>query len=159
MRMREEMEQDVKQLNLLVVGNNPLELSSILEKIKRLPGSVINMETAFDAKSILDRLIKFKPNFILIDDNIGSVELNVAVQTLANNRKTKNVPITVLKNSNYHESNSSQRILDYILKTTLTAEGLYASIRNSIKVRRTQLYLHKAYNKRKRILLSFVKRD
>lgn len=155
--MRAEMEQDVRQLNLLVVGNNPLELSSILEKIKRLPGSIINLETAFDAKSIVERLIKFKPNFILIDDNIGVAELAVTVQTLAHNRKTKNVPITVLKNSNYHESNSSQGILDYILKTTLTAEGLYASIKNSIKVRRTQLYLHKAYNKRKRMLLSFVK--
>lgn len=157
MRRGAEMEQDIKQLNLLVVGNNPLELSSILEKIKRLPGSIINMETAFDVKSIVNRLSRFRPNFILIDDNIGTAELNTTVQTLANNRKTKNVPITVLKNSNYHESNSSQSILDYILKTTLTAEGLYASIRNSIKIRRTQLYLHKAYNKRNRTLLSFVK--
>ena len=159
MNTRVETEQDIKHLNVLVVGNNPLELSSMLEKIKRLPGSVINMETAFDAKSILERLNRFKPNFILIDDNIGVAELNNSVKTLAHNRKTKDVPITVLKNSNYAESNSSTSIFDYILKTTLTAEALYASIRNSIKVRRTQLYLYKAYNKRKRMLLSFVRKD
>ncbi len=146
-----------EQLNVLLVGNNPIELSSMLNKISRVPGRLVKTETAFDTKSIFDRLIKFRPNFILIDDNIGKYELNETVLALANNRKTKNVPITVLKNSNYAEANSSLTILDYILKKSLTADALYNAIRNTIKIRRTQLYLYKAYNKRKGMLMDLLR--
>lgn len=145
-----------EQLNVLVVGNNPLELSSMLNKIGHIPGRIIRTETAFDTRSIVDRLLRFRPNFILIDDNIGRAELNDTVYVLAHNRKTKNVPITVLKNSNYAEASASPSVIDYILKGTLTAEALYTSLRNSLKVRRTQVYLMKAYNKRKRLLLDLV---
>lgn len=146
-----------EQLNVLIVGNNPLELSGLLERIGHIPGRILKTETAFDARSLFERLMRFKPNYILIDDNIGTHELNTAVQALAHSRKTKDIPVTLLKNSNYVEANSSPTIFDYILKKTLTAEALYASIRNSIKVRRTQLYLYKAYKKRTGLLMSFVK--
>lgn len=146
-----------EQLNVLLVGNNPIELSSMLNKISHVPGRLVKTETAFDTRSIFDRLIKFRPNFILIDDNIGKHELNETVLALANNRKTKNVPITVLKNSNYAEANSSLTILDYILKKTLTPEALYNAIRNTIKIRRTQLYLYKAYNKRRGMLMDLLR--
>jgi DNA-binding NarL/FixJ family response regulator len=146
-----------EQLNVLLVGNNPIELSSMLNKISDVPGRLVNTETAFDTKSILDRLIKFRPNFILIDDNIGKHELNETVLALANNRKTKDVPITVLKNSNYAEANSSLTILDYILKKSLTAEALYNAIRNTIKIRRTQLYLYKAYHKRRGMIVDLLR--
>lgn len=142
---------------MLLVGNNPLELSSMLNKIDHVKGRVVRTETAFDTRSIVNRLMKFRPNFILIDDNIGTQELSNTVYTLTHNRKTKNVPITVLKNSNYAEATSSLSILDYILKKSLTAESLYASIRNSLKIRRTQLYLYKAYHRRRGLLLSMVK--
>jgi two-component SAPR family response regulator len=146
-----------EQLNVLVVGNNPLELSSMLNKIGHIPGRIIKTETAFDTRSIIDRLLRFRPNFILIDDNIGLQALNDTVFALAHNRKTKHVPITVLKNSNYTEASASPSVIDYILKGTLTAEALYTSLRNSLKVRRTQVYLMKAYNKRKRLLLDLVR--
>jgi len=147
-----------ERLNVLLIGNNPIELSSMLSNISRVPGRIVKTETAFDTKSILNRLLKFHPNFILIDDNIGKHELNETVEVLAHNRRTKNIPITVLKNSNYVEANSSLTILDYILKKSLTSEALYSAIRNSLKIRRTQLYLHKAYNKRKGILLDMLRR-
>lgn len=147
-----------EQLNVLIVGNNPIELSSMLNKIGHVPGRVLRTETAFDTRSLFARLLHFNPNFILIDDNIGVLELNNTVQALAQSRKTKHLPITVLKNSNYAEANSSASIIDYILKGTLTAESLYTSIRNSIKVRRTQLYLYKAYKRRKGLLRDFLRR-
>jgi DNA-binding NarL/FixJ family response regulator len=140
-------------LNVLIVGNNPLELSTMLNKIARIPGRMVTTEIAFDMRSIVERLMRFRPNVILIDDNIGTRELGQTVEALAHNRKTKNVPITVLKNSNYREASSSLSVFDYILKTSLTAEALYASIRNSLKARRTQLYLHKV-SKRRHSLLS-----
>ncbi len=145
----------VATLHVLLVGNNPIEMSLILEKLDKITGTKIITETAFDLKSILERLIKFEPNFILIDDNIGRVELTNTVQALAQSKKTKDIPITVLKNSNYKESYYATSILDYLLKTNLSTDALYNTLRNSLRFRKTQEYLYKAYNKRKKILSVF----
>lgn len=138
-------------LNVLLIGNNPIDLTTTLEKLNQIHGRRVITEIAFDLRSIVERLIKFSPNFILIDDNIGKVELTETINTLSKSRKTKDVPITVLKNSNYHES-TSPGILDYALKQNFSAESFYSILRNSLKFRRTQLYLYKAYQRRKRQL-------
>ena len=138
-------------LNVLLIGNNPIDLTRTLEKLNQIHGRRIITEIAFDLRSIVERLIKFNPNFILIDDNIGRSELTQTINTLSRTRKTKDVPITVLKNSNYRES-SSAGILDYVLKQNFSAESFYSILRNSLKFRRTQLYLRNAYNKRKKQL-------
>jgi CheY-like chemotaxis protein len=148
---------DQDSLNLLLMGNNPIELSSILGKIRDSHNKSIITEIAFDIKSLLDRLISFTPNYIVIDDNIGRKELHDALNQLHQNRKTRNIPVTVLKNSNYEESNSAPSVLDYLLKQNLSAESLFTSIRNSLKFRKTQLYLYKAYKNRKKHLESMVK--
>lgn len=137
-----------EQLNVLLVGNNPIELSRVFDSVKRIPGKRIFTEIAFDLKTIIERLVKFQPNYILIDDNIGKLELKNAVRMLGNDRKTKNVPIAILKNSNYQEV-VSVGVMDYILKETVTGESLYAALSNSLKFRRTQLYLYRAFKKRR----------
>lgn len=147
----------LQPLYVLLVGNNPIEMGRVLEKLKQVRGQKITTEIAFDLKSILERLIRFTPNFILIDDNIGKTEMQETVNSLSSNRKTKDIPITVLKNSNYHESMGSSSILDYLLKQNLSPEALYNTVKNSLKFRRTQVYLYQAYKKRKGQLLQAVK--
>ncbi|MBT1704217.1 hypothetical protein [Chryseosolibacter indicus] len=142
-------------LHVLLIGNNPIEMSGVLTKLKQIRTKKIVTEIAFDVKSILDRLIRFKPNFILIDDNIGKAELSQTIQALSQSNKTKDVPITVLKNSNYQESFGASGILDYLLKNNLSAEVLHSALRNSLHVRRAQQYLIQAYQKRKKSLLAF----
>src|SRR5688572_21908557 len=93
-------------LNVLLIGNNPIDLTKTLEKLNQIHGRRIITEIAFDLRSIVERLINFNPNFILIDDNIGKTELTQAIETLSKSRKTRDVPITVLKNSNYRESST-----------------------------------------------------
>jgi DNA-binding NarL/FixJ family response regulator len=143
-------------INILLIGNNPIEMGSVLEKLKQVRGQRIITEIAFDLKSILQRLMRFNPNFIFIDDNIGKNELMETVKSLSSNKKTKDVPITVLKNSNYHESLASSSILDYLLKQNLSPEDLYKTVKNSLRFRRTQLYLYQAYKKRKDQLLKIA---
>lgn len=138
-------------VNVLLIGNNPIDLTRTLEKINQIHGRRIITEIAFDLRSIVERLMKFNPNFILIDDNIGKSELTQTINTLSKSRKTKDVPITVLKNSNYHES-STAGILDYVLKTNFSADSFYSILRNALRLKRTQLLLFKAYQKRKRQL-------
>jgi len=146
----------LEPINILLIGNNPIEMGSVLEKLKQVRGQRIITEIAFDLRSILQRLMRFNPNFIFIDDNIGKNELMETVKSLSSNKKTKDVPITVLKNSNYHESLASSSILDYLLKQNLSPEDLYKTVKNSLRFRRTQLYLYQAYKKRKDQLLKIT---
>jgi CheY-like chemotaxis protein len=144
-------------LHILLIGNNPIEMSTMLDTIAKVPGRKIITEIAFDVKSSLERLIKFQPNFILIDDNIGRRELSQTVDSFVHNAKTSDIPITVLKNSNYEEAVVSADIMDYLLKKNLTADSLYNAIKNTLKFRRTRQYLMDAYSKRKVQLLGLVK--
>ena len=138
----------LEELNVLVVGNNPTELGRVFDSLSGIPGKRIVTEIAFDLKTIIERLTHFTPNFIVIDDNIGKAELKNSVQALLRYRKTKSIPITVLKNSNYQETLISG-VLNYILKEHLTGESLYKALKNSVKFRQTQRYLYVAYKKRK----------
>lgn len=132
-------------------------MSSMLDTIAKVPGRKIITEIAFDVKTSLERLLKFQPNFILIDDNIGRRELSQTVNSLIHNLKTRDIPITVLKNSNYEEAVVSADIMDYLLKKNLTAESLYNAIKNTLKFRRTRQYLMDAFSKRTGQLLDLVR--
>ncbi len=131
-------------------------MSEMLTTIEKLPGRKIITEIAFDLETSLARLVNFKPNFILIDDNIGRTELGHTVSSLTNNSQTRDIPITVLKNSNYEEVIVSADVMDYLLKRNLTVESLYSTIKNTLKFRRTRQYILEAYSKRKDILLKLV---
>jgi hypothetical protein len=145
----------LKQENVLVVGNNPIELSRVFEHLKTIPGHIVITEIAFDLKSIYERLVRFHPQYIVIDDNIGKAELKIAVNALLKSRKTKHIPITVLKSSNYHEA-VSFGVLNFILKDNLNGDSLYKALQNSLKFRKTELYLYQAYKKRKGQLLRLI---
>lgn len=136
-------------LHVLLIGNNPIELSSVLDKLQAVRGKRIITEIAFDLKSLVARLITFNPNFIFIDDNLGKSEFQATVSTLTTNQKTKNIPITVLKSSNYQEASGGYGILDYLLKNSLSTDSLFNNLKNSLKFRRTQRFLTQIYQQRK----------
>jgi CheY-like chemotaxis protein len=138
-----------KPVHILLVGNNPIEMGPVLEKLRQVRSRKIITEIAFDIQSIVERLVKFHPNFILIDDNIGRDELVLTVNKLSSTRKTKDVPITVLKNNNYQESLASKSIQDYLLKQNLSSEALCNMIKNTLRFRKAQRFLYQAYKNRK----------
>jgi CheY-like chemotaxis protein len=146
------LSKDNEPLQVLLIGNNPIDMGKILEKLSHLRGKKVVTEIAFDLKSILGRLISFKPNYILIDDNIGREELNETVKALTKKNATRNVPIAVLKNSNYQESVGASAAVDYILKTNFSADSLYSRVRNSLKLKRTHMFLQQSYRKRRKAL-------
>jgi DNA-binding NarL/FixJ family response regulator len=148
---------ETNPLHVLLIGNNPIELSGILEKLNQIRGPRIVTEIAFDLQSILQRLVRFQPHFILLDDNIGRTEMALTIQALESNHKTKNVPITLLKSSNYEEALGASGILDYLLKQNLSSDGIYTMLRNSLKFKRTQEYLYNAYQKRREQLSKLVR--
>jgi ActR/RegA family two-component response regulator len=144
------------QLNVLLVGNNPIDLSHTEAGLGQIQNREVKIETAFDLTSIFDRLSKFRPNFILLDDNLGSTGLRLIVEALQVHRKTKNIPVTVLKNSNYIDTINTG-VMNYVLKQSITGEVLYTAFMNSLKFKRTQQYLQQAYNKRSGQFMRMVK--
>lgn len=157
MKAEKNVKKVFENLNVLLVGNNPIELSKVFDSVKNIPGKRILTEIAFDIKTIVERLVNFRPNYILIDDNIGKLELKNAVKMLGRDKKTKNIPIAILKNSNYEEV-FSVGVMDYILKEHVNGNSLYNTITNSLKFRRTQLYLYKAFKRRSRELKQLTRR-
>jgi len=140
---------------VLVVGNNPIELGPIFDRLHGITEKIVMTEMAFDLQTILHRLTLFKPQHILIDDNIGRSELHRMVDMLSG-KKTRNVPITILKNSNYHETIGAG-VTNYILKFNLTSDLLYHELSNSTRFLETQKYWVKAYKKRKGQLARMLK--
>ena len=136
-------------IGILLVGNNPLEMGGMLDTIRGLEYKEIKSEFAFDQESIEGRLNDFRPDFILLDDNLGKGSLTSILSFLSHHKNTKDVPITILKNSNYEESSSAFGIFDFILKQNLSVESLYHTILNSIKFRKTRNYLSNLYQNRK----------
>jgi CheY-like chemotaxis protein len=149
MESKIEIAKTSEPMHILLIGNNPIDMSRVLEKLNQIRGAKVITEIAFDVKSILQRLIKFRPNYILIDDNIGKSELTLTVNALSQSNRTRNIPITVLKNSNYQEAYGAGSILDYLLKSNLSADALYNTLRNSLKFKKTQRYLYTAYKRRR----------
>lgn len=144
-----------EEMSVLMIGNNPIELTRILNHLKSITGRKVITEIAFDLKSGLERLAKFSPNFIILDDNLGRIELTNAIGSLSHLRKTKHIPVTVLKNSNYHEAFGGVA-MNYVLKENLSGESLYAAIRSSMISSRAQLYLKKVYRERKGQLMRYL---
>jgi hypothetical protein len=136
-------------MNVLVMGNNPIELTKVFENLKRLKdGNNVVTEIAFDLKSCKERLAKFSPHYIFIDDNLGKQTLSQLVGFFSVRKKTKDVPITILKNSNYQEAFSG-RVMNYLLKENLTEDILSSALSTSLMAWRAQMALMNAYQKRK----------
>jgi CheY-like chemotaxis protein len=144
-----------EELRVLVVGNNPIDLSRTFDSLSKITDHKVITEIAFDLTSIIERLTRFRPNYILIDDNVGQPELKATVIALSGNRKTRHVPITILKNSNYHETMNTG-VMNYVLKETITGDSLYTALKNSLKFKKTQLYLQQSYKMRKGQLLRIL---
>lgn len=141
---------------VLVVGNNPIELNALFQQLDTLGGRRVVTEMAFDLKSAYARLTRFKPHYILIDDNVGKAALNTLVQALTRLRTTRNTPITILKTSNYQEAIQTG-VFNFVLKQNLNAESLYRALKNSTKFQLTQHQLLTAYRKRKGQLIRLLR--
>jgi len=150
--MVEQLEVD-ERWKVLVVGNNPIELGLVFDRLQGIARKRVITEMAFDLQSALKRLVTFRPQHILIDDNVGTTMMKAMVKELLK-MSAREVPITVLKNSNYHESIAAG-VMNYVLKQNLNSELLYRELLNSIHFLKTSLSWQRARKKRRGMLRSF----
>ncbi len=128
---------------ILIVGNNPIELSRVNDWLHGIRQTVVRTELAFDTESIFQRLITFSPKHILMDDNMGKPVMRQVVARLQRHA----VPITVLKNSNYEETIGTG-VTNFLLKQNLTSELLYRELLNSMRFQESQASRNRLYGKR-----------
>jgi len=149
---------DKSPINVFLIGNNPSELGGIYQSLQNFTKRKLITEFAFDLKNILIKVIKFSPGFILVDDKLTSGQLKILIRSLSNNKKTKEIPIALMKSSNYSEV-ITHGFSDFILKESLSADRIYTAILNSIKFRKSRKYLYKIYKKQAGYLSGFFRRN
>ena len=118
----------------------------ILNKIDQVNHPKINTEIAFNLRTMSLKLMEFEPHFVLMDDNIGKEELREAIDFFVQKRKSNDIPITILKNSNYQESVLTSNNLEYILKQNFSMDLLMYGFKNFLKNRRTLMDLFCKYS-------------
>ncbi|MDH5379337.1 MAG: response regulator [Cyclobacteriaceae bacterium] len=143
-----------KTMNVLLIGNNPSELSTIYEQIKKSRNVSYIAEVAFDISDIEKFVKKSKMDCIVIDDKMEKKELDNLFQYLKKNSLTSNIPITIVQNSNADDAPRGGAD-EFILKNSVTSETLTHALFNSLKIHELRNYLKKAYTKRKRTILAF----
>ena len=137
---------NTERINVLLVGNNPMEIGDIYDRLKSFSNPYFNTDVAFDMQKIFRRIRKFKPYSILIDDRFNKIQLNRLIKRIHRNPHTMNIPVTVIKSQN-RDLGLDADIDNYILRGNLTAENLRATILNSEKLRKTSRFLYISYKK------------
>ena len=127
-----------KTLSVLVIGNNPMDLGLILDKLNQIKKTKLLTEIAFDMRSVADRLKHFSPSCILIDDNVGAAHLQQIYALLRDHKKTALLPVTILKNNNTDSGCPSIHVWDYVLKQNWSAQSLITGLENAMLHRRHQ---------------------
>lgn len=141
-------------LNVYLIGNNPIELGDVHEKLRSVKEVNYVAEIGFEIRHLIRKVSKFNPACILIDDNLGQHQFAQLMKKLADNRVTRNIPIAILKSSN--REFLINKADDFVLKQSLTADRLSKSIRNSIRLRKMKVALTRQYKSKKKSLISWA---
>lgn len=137
----------VESNGIFLIGNNPIELSNIYDKLKGIRTKTYQTEIAFELAGLFRKVKQFDPACIFIDDNVERSYLKKLMARLSRNRHTREIPIAILKSDN--RDTSIDTADDYLLKSDITTESLSRSIINSIKAKQMRLRLAKIYRNKK----------
>lgn len=145
---------NIEAINVFLIGNNPIELSNIYDKLKDIRNKTFRTEVSFDLKGLFKKIIHFNPACILIDDNVDRAYIDKLLNRLSTHKRTKNIPITVLKNFNRESFLSNAE--GFLLKDNMTSELLSSSILNSIKLKKMRRNITLFYKKKKSQLINWA---
>ena len=140
-------------LNVILIGNNPSELSGYLSKLSNFQGVKFITSFRFNLmKSLLD-IRKWKPHYIVIDDYFPAKQMRKFIKQIRRNVDTQEIPVAILKSNNRHLQVTG--VQDFFLKENFTAERLVNAIRNSRNIRKAQVILYKTYKRSRKHFLKF----
>jgi DNA-binding NarL/FixJ family response regulator len=134
-------------INVLLVGNNPIEMSIVYEKLFDLKDKIKRIETAFSQADMLNKIHLTHPNCIILDDNLGLNPLKAIIRNI-NELSKEAISITLLKTHNKQEVTSG--VQEYILKDGIDSIRIYNALRNALKFKKTQQFFRIKYFSGKR---------
>jgi CheY-like chemotaxis protein len=138
-----------EKYNVFLIGNNPQEMASMENNLAKYSKMNFIAQVGFDLRDSISEVLKYRPSYILLDDCYPVIQIKRFIRRIRQNSKTQNIPIALLKSSNkYHVR--VEGIQDFFLKDSFSAERLFYAIRNSRKIRRTQILLYRSYKKSRR---------
>lgn len=149
----------IDRQSVFLVGNNPQEISSMKKDLSKFHKMDFIADVGFDLRDSLSKILELKPSYILLDDCYPVVQVKKFIRRIRNNRKTEEIPIALLKSSNKYVR--VEGVQDFFLKDNFSAERLFYAIRNSKKIRRTQIVFYKSYKKSRRhyqSLMAYLKK-
>lgn len=109
------------KIPVLLIGNNPIEMTSFFNVLVGIQSKNYLIEVCFDVKDGFHKIAKERPEVIFIDDNLPLDDVKKMVRILRQNAKTKNIKIIVLKSTNW-SYNVIDNVDDYVLKDTIKAD-------------------------------------
>jgi len=142
------------EISVLLVGNNPIEMSAIYEKLHGLKDKITNIETAFSQEDMLRKINLMHPNCILLDDNIGLNPLKTIINNI-NALSKEAISVTLLKSQNRQELTSG--VQEYLMKDGLDGIRIYNALRNALRFKKTQQFFRiKYYSGKRNIKRMFI---
>jgi|GEM_PF-808906 response regulator of citrate/malate metabolism len=135
------------EISVLLVGNNPIELGLLYEKISGLKGKINKIETAFSLEDTLKKIHLMHPNCLLLDDNLGLNPLKAIINNV-NALSKEVISITLLKSHNKQEVTSG--VQEYIMKEGIDGTRIYNALINALRFKKTQQFFRIKYYSGKR---------
>ncbi len=136
----------LERMNILLVGNNPIELSTVDSSIEGFGRGLLKTTFIFDLKSIAQSIKKLNPAGIFIDDKLNIKEIKNTILKLRRNKNTSHIPITLIKSSNFL-SYPNLGADDFILHTNMSGKGIYQSVTNGARFRKSSVFFKNVYLK------------
>jgi CheY-like chemotaxis protein len=120
-----------------LIGNNPIEMTNVYDKLRSYRSKNYIADVCFSVQDSVKKMLKAKPDCVLIDDNVVVSQLKEFFNNLKKNGKLKNIPIVLLKSTNFSSAiqNDAQ---DYLLKGNLDSEILNNTIEKNLRIRQLQ---------------------
>ena len=123
----------IEQVSVLIIGNNPIEITSIHHSLSGIRGKNYVADVCFNVNDSFDRITKNKPRVILIDDNFMPDDILKFISILKQNPKTEHIRVIALKSANSN-TDVLYDVDDSIFKDTLNPEALDSIIETNLKI-------------------------
>jgi len=125
-------------ISVLLIGNNPIEMTSLYDILNSNKKSNYLTEVCFDVYDSFSLMNRIKPDVILLDDNLNSEDTSHFMKVLRSNSKTKHIKVILLKSSNWN-LNIFDHMDDYVLKDTLSSTLIDRLITRNLKQKYFQI--------------------
>lgn len=145
----------LEQMNILMIGNNPIELSDVDRSVFNFSRGALKTTFLFDLTTLATSLKNLNPSGVFIDDKLNIKEIKRAIFRMHRNKNTAHIPVTIIKSSNF-ANYPNLGADDFILNSSMGGQSIYKSVINGKRFRKSRIYLKKAYRKQQGRFMEFV---